>query len=271
MTVRALVKKVSRLEVLARRQDDRKAAVLAELAQDPVRILTRAGLEPDPWQADLLHSNAPRILLLASRQAGKSSVAAALALKAALLRSGSLVLLLSPSLRQSGELYRKVLDLFGALGRPLAVTAESALRLELANGSRVLSLPGDEKNVRGFSGVALLLIDEAARVNDAFYFSVRPMLAVSQGRLVALSTPFGQRGWFYDEWLGAGTWERVQITAAQCPRIAPCFLADEQRVLGERWYRQEYECSFEATTDSLFLAADIQAALGSDVEPLYGE
>jgi hypothetical protein len=206
MTVRMLAKKVGRLEALARRQTDRNAAVLQALAEDPVRILTDAGLQPDAWQAGVLCSDAPRMLLLASRQAGKSSVAAALALRTALLRPRSPVLLLSPSLRQSGELYRKVVDLFGALGRPMGVVAESALRLELANGSRVVSLPGDEKNIRGFSGVALLIIDEAARVEDALYCSVRPMLAVSQGRLAALSTPFGKRGWFHDEWHGEGEW-----------------------------------------------------------------
>jgi len=52
-----------------------------------------------------------------------------------------------------------------------------------------VSLPGDEGTVRGFSGVSLLVIDEAARVADPLYFAVRPMLAVSQGRLVALDTP----------------------------------------------------------------------------------
>jgi hypothetical protein len=271
MTVRTMVKKLTRLEALARRRNDRNTAVLEALASDPVRFLTDAGMEPDPWQEGVLRSDASRLLLLASRQAGKSSVAAALALQTALLRPRSPVLLLSPSLRQSGELYRKVVDLFGALGRPIGVTAESALRLELANGSRVVSLPGDEKNIRGFSGVALLVIDEAARVADSLYYAVRPMLAVSQGRLVALSTPFGKRGWYHDEWHGEGAWERVKITAEQCSRISPEFLAEERRALGERWYRQEYLCSFEDTIDAVFSWADIQAALSDDVKPLFPE
>src|SRR4029434_3443645 len=99
-------------------------------------------------------------------------------------------------------------------------TAESALRLELANGSRIISLPGDEGTIRGFSGVAMLIIDEAALVADSLYYSVRPMLAVSRGRLVALSTPFGKRGWFHDEWHGAGAWQRLKVTAQDCPRIS---------------------------------------------------
>src|SRR5262249_20036725 len=196
---------------------------------------------------------------------------AALALRTALLQAGALVLLLSPSLRQSGELFRKVLDLFNALGRPLAVAAESALRLELANAFRVICLPGDEKNIRGFSGVALLVIDEAARVDDALYYSVRPMLAVSRGRLVALSTPFGQRGWFHTEWHGAGEWERVRVTADQCPRITPEFLAEERRALGERWFAQEYLCDFTSVIDAVFSYEDIQAALSADVTPLFPE
>src|SRR5262249_19700916 len=99
--------------------------------------------------------------------------------------------------------------------------------------------------------------------------SVRPMLAVSQGRLVALSTPFGKRGFFHDSWFGSETWERVKITADQCPRITPEFLEEERRALGERWYRQEYLCSFEDTIDAVFAYADIQAALSDDVQPLF--
>lgn len=91
--------------------------------------------------------------------------------------------------------------------------AENALQPELLNGARLVSLPGEEATVRGFSGVSLLLIDETARVADPLYFAVRPMLAVSQGRRVALSTPFGKRGWFSEEWHGNGAGERIKITA----------------------------------------------------------
>ena len=247
-----------------------KAPVLDRLYSDPNAVLADAGLSPDPWQQQVLGSKQDRLLLLATRQAGKSTVSAALALHTALVRPRSPVLILSPSTRQSGELFRKVLDLFNGLGRPMAVIAESALRIEFSNGSRVLSLPSTEATVRCFSGVSLLVIDEAARVPDALYFAVRPMLAVSKGRMVALSTPFGKRGWFHDEWHGEGTWQRVKITAPECPRIEPAFLAEERRALGERWFRQEYLCSFEEVIDAVFAYADIQAALSDDVKPLFG-
>jgi|RhiMetdeSRZDD1v2_1073273.scaffolds.fasta_scaffold153455_4 terminase large subunit-like protein len=156
---------------------------------DGVTLLTQAGHVPDPWQVQVLRSQATRLLLLCSRQAGKTCVAAALALGTALREPGSLTLILSASLRQSQESFRRVLDLYRTLQTPIPTQAESALRLEFGNGSRIISLPGTESTVRGYSGVRLLVIDEAARVSDDLYYSVRPMLAVSQGRLLALSTP----------------------------------------------------------------------------------
>src|SRR6516225_9366613 len=217
---------------------------LARLQEQPTLPLLAAGLNPDPWQTRLLHSAAPRILLLCPRQAGKSTASAALALQVALLQPQALVLLCSPSLRQSGELFRKVLHLFEALQRPVAVRTASSLRLELVNGSRILSLPAQEETIRGYSGVDLLLVDEAARVPDALYRSVRPMLAVSQGRIVALSTPYGKRGWFYEEWHGAAAWERYCVPATEIPRIPASFLEQERVALGEAWFRQEYDCDF---------------------------
>jgi hypothetical protein len=257
-------------ERLRLRQATDRDAVLAAIRADPVRLMAAAKFDPDPWQAGVLHSAADRMLLLCSRQAGKSTVSSALAVHTALTKPNAPVLLLSPSQRQSGELFRKVLNLYAALGHPVPAVRETALQLELANGSRILSLPGTEGTIRGFSEVALLVIDEAARVSDALYYAVRPMLAVSKGRLVALSTPFGQRGWFYEEWRGAGAWDRVQVKADQVSRIAPEFLAEERRALGERFYAQEYLTSFEACIDMVFDPADIAAALAPDVKPLFG-
>jgi hypothetical protein len=242
---------------------------LQRLRADPARLMSDAGMLPDDWQADLLRSRADRLLLLCSRQAGKSQTASALALKTALFEPGSLVLLLSPTLRQSGELFKdKVKRLYYALGRPLPAVQESALTMELSNGSRIVSLPGDEGTVRGYSGAKLLVLDEAARIADELYSSVRPMLATSKGKLVALSTPWGQRGWFFEEWQGCSPWKRVQITADQCPRIDPAFLAEERASLGDRWFNQEYNCSFESVVGALFTEEVIQAALSDAVQPL---
>jgi hypothetical protein len=252
-----------------------RTPLLERLRADPSLILSEAELPPDRWQREILRFPSRRTMLLCARQAGKSLTAAALALRTALLEPCKLVLLLSPTQRQSGELFRdKVLRLYNALGRPVpaANPRDNALRLELANGSRIVSLPGTEATVRGYSGVNLLVIDEAARVSDSLYRSARPMLAVSHGSLIALSTPFGKRGWFYEEWVGSAPWKKVKITASQCPRIDRQFLEEEKRALGPRWYSQEYDpVSFEEVVDAFFSAEDVQAAFADDLTPLFVE
>jgi hypothetical protein len=210
-------------------------------------------------------------LLLCSRQVGKSTVAAALALKAALLEAPALVLLLSPTLRQSGELFRdKVLRLWRALGSPLSAAPPTQLTLELSNGSRIISLPGEEGNVRGYSGARLLVLDEAARVPDALYFAVRPMLAVSGGSMVCLSSAYAKLGFFYTEWSGSGPWRRVKVRADQCPRISAAFLEEERRALGHLWYGMEYLCEFGDLVNALFSSEDIEAMVDPTVKPLFG-
>jgi hypothetical protein len=248
------------------------AADLA-LALDPARMAERCGLAPDPWQADLLRSAGRQLILNCSRQSGKSTVSSLLALHEALYRPPALVLLLSPSLRQSQELFRKVKDAHDALrGAVCPVAEESALRIEWANGSRVVCLPGREQTIRGFSGVSLLVVDEASRVPDALYYSVRPMLAVSGGRIVLLSTPFGRRGFFFEVWENGGpAWERTEIAAEQCPRIPADWLAQEREAIGEWWFSQEYGCQFRDTLDQVFGYDEVMRAVSDDVAPLFGQ
>ena len=242
------------------------------LALDPVLFAERAGLDPDPWQRAVLRSQDRQTILLCSRQAGKSTVSAVLAVHEAVYRDAALVLVLSPSLRQSQELYRKIRDTYRALGPDVPdVVEESALRLELANGARIIALPGKEGTLRGFSAPTLVIEDESSRVPDDLYQALRPMLATSGGRLVLLSTPWGKRGHFYEAWeRGGPSWQRVKVTAPECPRIPAAFLAEERRQIPDLVFRSEYLCEFVETVDSVFRHDDILAALDPDVTPLFG-
>ena len=237
-------------------------------ALDPALLMADAGQPPDAWQQRVLRTEA-RLLLLCSRQSGKSTVTASLALHTALYQAPVLVLLLSPSLRQSQELFRKVLDVYRMIDETIPAEQESALRLELTNGSRIVSLPGKEETVRGFSGAKLLVIDEASRVADSLYYAVRPMLAVNGGKLVCMTTPFGKRGFLYQEWSEGQGWEKILITADQCPHISREFLAEERRTLGEWWYCQEYGCEFIDTITQVFASDLIAQAVNHDLQPFF--
>lgn len=249
---------------------------MVELKDDLRLALGRAsfaravGLDPDPWQERLLRSDAPRVILNCCRQSGKSTVSAILALHTALYSPGSLVLCLAPSERQSKELFSKIAGFYGALGETVPSDSHRKLGMELDNGSRIEALPGTEKTIRGFSGAALLLVDEASRVDDGLYYAVRPMLAVSGGSLVLLSSPHGKRGAFFEAWANGGaSWERYEVPASDCPRIPSAFLEEERKALPSRVYRQEYECSFEETDDQVFGYEVVDRAITSEVAPLF--
>ncbi len=241
------------------------------LALDPVAFAEKLGIVPDGWQEDFLRSSADRVLLNCSRQSGKSTMSAMIALHRALYHPGSLVLCLAPALRQSQELFGKVAGFYRDLGRPVAPQGERKLSLELENGSRIITLPGSEKTIRGFSGATLLLVDEASRVDDGLYYAIRPMLAVSGGRLMMLSTPAGRRGVFHEEWTNGEGWERYEIPAEEVPRIPPGFLAEERAALPAFIYEQEYCCRFIETEDQLFGYDLVASSITDEVAPLFGE
>ena len=242
------------------------------LALDPALLMERAGMVCDPWQAMTLRSAARRLLILAGRQVGKSSVTSALALHEALTCPESLILIFAPALRQSGEFFTKVKHLHAALRQASGdLERETATELVFANGSRVVCLPGTEKSTRSFSSVSTLIIDEASRIDPALFPSVAPMVTLA-GRIILLTTPFGARGTFHQLWSDGGPeWERVKVRAAEVPRRwPPEELARKRAEVGDWWYRQEFEIEFVSAVDQVFAYDTVMAAMSAEVAPLFG-
>jgi hypothetical protein len=237
-------------------------------ALDPTLIARDVGLDRlDEWQAKLIDEPPKRLLCCCGRQVGKSTAAAVCALNSVIYQAPATVVLISPSQRQSVELFRTVHAMYQRLpGRPDAAY-ETLQRLELANGSRVISLPGSERTVRGLASVDLIVIDEAARVDDELLAATRPMLAVSNGSLFALTTPAGKRGWFYEQWLHGVGWQRISIKSTECPRISAEFLDQEREQLGPLIFAQEYLCEFHDEVGAAFLTELIEAAFVGDFPP----
>jgi hypothetical protein len=139
----------------------------------------------------------------------------------------------------------------------------------LPNGSRIMGLPATEQTVRGFSPVALLLIDEAARVADAMYKALRPMLAVADGDLWMMSTPHGKQGFFYETWQNGGpAWHRISVPATEGSRISKAFLDEELKATGSASFSQEYLCEFGEDGRRMSNPDLLRAAL-RDIEPLH--
>jgi hypothetical protein len=229
----------------------------------------RLGFEPDDWQARLLRSTARQCVLNCGRQTGKSTVVAALGLHTALYKAGALVLIIAPSQRQSRELFLKVQAFLECLEPPEPTEEETKLTLTLRNGSRIVTLPGDNsRTIRGYSAPALIIEDEAAYVADDTFDGLLPMLAASpEGRIVLMSTPYVASGHFYQIWNGDGDWERYEQPTSSCPRVTKEWLEARKHDNPLR-YNREFLCQFGSPEDSLFSVDMVDRMVRNDFEPL---
>lgn len=234
------------------------------LRRDASQVMVKAGMLPDPWQRTMLRRRPHRALITTTRQAGKSSSAGALALHRAYIAARTVVVVVSPTQRQSALLVAKVKVFAAAMG--LKLVKDNALSVELANGSVIYALPGHPDTVRGYSP-HLLIIDEAAYTTESLYTAALPSLAATDGDLVCISTPNGKQGWYWSEWSGQGApgWLRIEVPYTQIGRITAEFIAGQKASMSHERFATEYECVFNSATYGLFNAADLAAALSEPV------
>jgi phage terminase large subunit-like protein len=224
------------------------------LPDDPVGWVARAaGLAPDPWQMDVLRSDAPRLLLLCARQTGKSTTVGWLVAWRAASRPGQRIGLIAPTERQARGLLSKVLETLSTASPVPAILHRTTTSIRLANNSVITALPGDRPDtIRGLT-LDFAAVDEAAFVKAEVLRILLPMLATTNGTLAMLSTPAGPIGPFYEAWSNGGEeWERVMIRASACPRINGAFLEEAKRRLGPALFDSEFNCEFLIAAGGLF-------------------
>lgn len=237
---------------------------------DPVAFARGRGFIAEPWQSKLLRSTARRIVVPCSRQVGKTETTSYKSLHGALNNPGRDVLIISPSQRQSIEMLLRIKSIYRGMRAAPRLVKDNDSEMVLPNASRVISLPGTEGTVRGFANVKLLVIDEAARVDDEVFASVLPMVG-SDGQILALSTPWGQRGWFYElaEEAPRNGWEKHRVTVYDSGQWSPERIAEVRASVGKFVFASDYEALFQDTDDQLFSTEDVRRAFTSDVQPLF--
>jgi len=251
------------------------------LKRDPYALGEACGLQLDTWQARVVGTKARRLLVNCGRQTGKSTAVALLMLRGILSWPRSRIACFGPSQDQATVVLDHLKAAIAVAGAKVPeVVRESERQVRFADGSRIQSLPATEKTVRGIPGVRMLVIDEAARVPEQLYRSIRPMIAAmgDDATIVAPSTPFGDVGWWADAWHGrsAGAWEKHinpaavmegnQVVASTCPRTSVEFLREEHEDSGDWWFLQEYMCQFMDADTAAFSSRDIAASFRDEVE-----
>lgn len=230
--------------------------IIADLLEglDPSITFERAfGYSALDWQYDYLREQR-NTLVLKGRQIGASRGAAGLCIHQAKYVPYSLAAIVSPSLNQSTEICTRAREGLERLGEKLV--QDSAHLLKLRNGSRILSLPGTARSVRGWSA-SLLILDEAAYLEHETIVAARALVATG-GRLVVQSTAGPSLGDFYEMCRTPDPeWARFTVRSEEVPTISPEFLAGERKAMTPDAYAAEYECQFGRVGASLFDAARI--------------
>lgn len=248
------------------------SALAGDLAAslDPVVFGGRVGFDAESWQQGLLRSTARRVVVACARQVGKTHTTSIKAVHKAVYSPDSLVLVVSPTQRQSNEMLTRCRQVFKQAGSPVRLVKDNDGELAFEHGSRIVSLPGTDATTRGYSAAALLVVDEGAYLETSVFHGVLPMVA-SDGVLMALSSPAGMSGWFYDLFNTVGNgWERHRVTVHESAQWDERRIAETRALLGSAKFSSECLAEFADTDTQLFGSQAVRAASSSAVVPLFG-
>jgi hypothetical protein len=205
-------------------------------------------------------------MLLWSRQSGKSTTSAFIAIYTVLREPRKTVLVVGPGEDQAIEVLRMAKEIYEEAGRPIPARSYTEKKLVLANGSRILTRAAIEKTTRGYSP-HLIIVDEAAQVDDLAFNSLRPSRIRTRADMILLSTPRGRRGFFSDLWHSENAWEKSMVTADQA-NVDPEILQEEKDEMHPDWFLQEYYCQFMNRINQVFTDEIVQGGCRGDHPPV---
>ena len=218
------------------------------------------GLKLDAVQLAVLDPGIRRGILNCCRKFGKSMTIAFKAAHFAYSRPNTTVLVVAAAARQSEELLATIGRI---LRRYVSGCSYSRVRIDLPNGSRILALPNQPDTIRGYSP-ELVVVDEAAYVDDDLWEAVFPMLNAAEGGgwLWLLSTPAQPAGFFHRIWTDtSANWTRVKVAAPDCARIPARMIEEARRSMPAAEFAREYLCEFAQPATAAFEEPLVQACL----------
>ena len=218
-------------------------------------------VEPFDYQKNVLDADSNRVAFVSGRQVGKSRTASWIALHKAITSPDSVILITAPTQRQSSELFaqvRKEMNKSNLDDSMWGAIRTTRTEIEFVNGSRILCLPAgdDGSTIRGYTA-DLIIVDEAAFIPDeVFHQALSPMMAVTDGKMVLLSTPFGASGFLYEAFHGklSEDWFTERVPTYRNPLVGEKFISEQQDQLSSIDFKQEILGQFEEAANSYFPA-----------------
>lgn len=269
-------------------------------ALTPGAYLESLGYPPFEWQNEVLPDITNRwVMLLCARQSGKTHSVGGKCLHKAKHRHKSFCVVVAPSQDQSKLVMRVVEELSLRDGDLPALKNDNEFNKRWVTGSEIKAFPGTERSVRGSSAPDIIIFDEGTRILDETYAAVTPMTTAAGTQVIACSTAFGRRGWFYRNWTNPKSyyhkvlvripWDPVgdklvdampepEFKAMWAEKGVAAYYSkrhvkwEVQRDLddhGEQWIRQEYCCEFLEDELGLFRHEDIVAAFRNEQRDIF--
>ena len=231
------------------------------------------------WQHEVAESftaGTPRIAACIHRQAGKTWLATVLLAWIVVHRPGCVCLLISQDQRAATEVLDRCRDIVLTAHPHLKPVSDSASRLDLRPaGGRIVSLPASSSAVRGWAKPSVVLLDEAAYIDDDVYNAVTATLARSDGgQLIATSTPrpASAGSWFTRAMLDPELetyWRRYRYSVDDTGLLDESFLLAERAGMTHETYAAEYLADPDISlTGAPFSPALLAGAVDPDLTPL---
>lgn len=158
-----------------------------------------------PWQQkgfDFLYNQKGQgktLVVKAKRQIGKSWLAISLLSHYASLKTISAVV--EPTLAQSRRVFKQIVKAFANTGIIESANA-ATLEISFINGAEILFKSAQQgDSIRGFTVTGILIIDEAAFIEDEIIDILMPLVDANNANVVLISTPLFTSGRFYDEFI----------------------------------------------------------------------
>ena len=240
-----------------------------------------------PFQKDVMRAFREHeyVIICKSRQVGMSTLSAAYVCWMMMFQADRSILVMANKQGSAALFLKKVRLAYECLPNWMkdknTVVTDSKLEFELKNRSKIKAVATTADAARG-EALSLLIVDEAAIIDnmDETWTSIYPALStgnddknkISGVRCIVLSSPFGQSNWFHKTFVGAeleqNNFHPIKLPWFVHPEYDQKWFENETKNFSEKQIKQEYECSFLGSGDTVIQASDIEWLKSLIQEPI---